>query len=140
MKRLGLLLRLFIGLILIATGVGKGLDLRGFVGVIGTYDLMPALLHWPTAVGMSTFEFVLGIWLLSGRRADRAGLVSAALHTAFALWACVALLRGLHLDNCGCFGVFLARPLTWATPVEDAVMIVASLGLWATQRARGGAP
>lgn len=124
------LLRVFVGVVLITTGIGKGLDLGGFVGVIDTYQLMPTLLHWPTAVGMTSFELCLGLWLLSGRHTGKAGLTSAALHASFTVWAVIALLRGLHIPNCGCFGVFLARPLTWATPIEDAVMIVCSLGVF----------
>ncbi len=125
------LLRVFVGAVLVSTGLGKGLDVGGFVDVIGTYRLMPALLHWPTAIGMTTFEIVLGLWLLSGRRPARAGLVSALLHASFTAWAIIALLRGLDIPNCGCFGVFLARPLTWATPIEDAVMIAFSLAVFA---------
>lgn len=136
MKVLALALRAFIALVLLATGVGKGLDLPGFVEVIGTYRLLPELLHWPTALGMTAFELFLGAWLLSGRHTSLAGLTSALLHGAFTLWATIALLRGLDIPNCGCFGVFLARPLTWATPVEDAVMIAASLALFMLNRPR----
>jgi uncharacterized membrane protein YphA (DoxX/SURF4 family) len=135
-RLLALLLRSFIGLVLVATAIGKGLDLRGFTEVIGTYDLLPSLLHWPVAIGMTTTELVLGAVLLSGRRTAQAALVSALLHASFTAWASVALLRGLHLDNCGCFGVFLARPLTWATVVEDSAMVGFSLALYALTRAR----
>ncbi len=131
-----LVLRLFIGLVLLATAIGKGLDLRGFTVVIASYDLLPALLYWPVAVGMTTVELVLGAWLLSGRRTATAALLSALLHAAFTGWASIALLRGLQLDNCGCFGVFLARPLTWTTVVEDAVMVGFSLTLYALVRRR----
>ena len=51
-----------------------------------------------------------------------------------------ALGRGLGLENCGCFGVFLARPLEWYTPLEDAVLIAASYGLfYLSDGARRGA-
>jgi len=134
------LCRVFVGVILIGTGVGKGLDIPGFVGVIGTYDLMPGLLHWPTALGMTTLEVVLGTWLLSNRQASRAGLVSAVLHLSFTIWACIALLRGLDIPNCGCFGVFFARPLTWGTPIEDGVMIAVSLVVFFLGRAHKRSP
>jgi hypothetical protein len=35
----------------------------------------------------------------------------------------------LKLSNCGCFGVFLARPLDWGTVVEDGVMAALSAAL-----------
>jgi hypothetical protein len=40
------------------------------------------------------------------------------------------LRRGLGLENCDCFGVFLARPLEWYAPIEDAALIAASCGLF----------
>lgn len=139
LRALTILLRAFIGAVLLATGVGKALDVPGFVGVIGTYDLLPALLHWPVAIGMVVTELLLGALLLSGRRLAEAALASTALHAAFTGWASVALLRGLHIENCGCFGVFLARPLTWGTVGEDLFMVAASAALLFSQRrlARG---
>ena len=40
---------------------------------------------------------------------------------AYAALLSVTLARGLDLKNCGCFGVFLARPLRWFSPLEDLV-------------------
>ena len=51
------------------------------------------------------------------------------MHLVYAGWAASALARGLRLENCGCFGVFLPTPLTWRTVVEDLVMVALSLGL-----------
>ncbi|MBC8645596.1 MAG: hypothetical protein H7X85_00410, partial [Thermoanaerobaculia bacterium] len=42
--------------------------------------------------------------------------------------------RGIAVPNCGCFGVFLARPLTWGTVLEDGGMVAASLALAALAR------
>ena len=42
-----------------------------------------------------------------------------------ALW--VRVKRGIEVANCGFFGVFLARPLTTITTIEDIVMMVMSL-------------
>jgi hypothetical protein len=58
------------------------------------------------------------------------------MHALYALWSAVSVLRGLKLPNCGCFGVFLARPLGWSTAVEDLVLVGASLGLWILVRRR----
>lgn len=35
----------------------------------------------------------------------------------------LALHRGLQIANCGCFGVYWARPLTAVTLVEDALLL-----------------
>ena len=42
------------------------------------------------------------------------------------------LLRGVKLANCGCFGVFLARPLRWTSPLEDLGLVAVTLGVLAT--------
>jgi hypothetical protein len=40
----------------------------------------------------------------------------------WAILAAQAFARGLVLDNCGCFGTYLAQPLRWYVLVEDALM------------------
>jgi hypothetical protein len=58
------------------------------------------------------------------------------MHALYAAWSAVSVLRGLKLPNCGCFGVFLVRPLGWSTVFEDLVLVGASLGLWVLVRRR----
>jgi hypothetical protein len=129
-------LRFAIGGILLATAVGKLLDIPGFARVLGTYDtVLPGALI-PIAVAVPVAELALAFWLFSGRNLGASALVSAAMHTGYALWSVVAVLRGLKLPNCGCFGVFLVRPLGWSTVVEDLVLVGASLGLWVLVRRR----
>ncbi|MBI3355716.1 MAG: hypothetical protein HY038_02880 [Nitrospirae bacterium] len=60
--------RLFIGGILLASALGKSLNLPGFVDVLITYQAIPALLLWPIALLITGFEWLLGAWVLSGWR------------------------------------------------------------------------
>ena len=129
------LIQWFIAIVLAATCLGKALDVSGFMNVIGTYEVFPAFLYPIVAVAMIVIEGMLSLWLFSGRELHKAALASAFLHLSFTLFAITALLRGLSIPNCGCFGVFYARPLTWkGTVVEDIVMIVLSLILYALSR------
>ena len=64
----------------------------------------------------------------------RAAAASAAMHLAYTVWSAAAILRGLRLADCGCFGVFLARPLVWRTVAEDLVMTGLSVALVALAR------
>ena len=135
-------LRICLGAVILGAGVGKALDVPGFVGVMRTYDLglSDAALRL-VAVGVTLFELGLGSWILSGRRLRAAALLSAAMHFGYLVLLTDALRRGLELENCGCFGVFLARPLEWYTPLEDAVLIAASYGLFImSDMTRRGAP
>ena len=50
-------------------------------------------------------------------------LAATALHICFTLLASLTLLRGIEVTNCGCFGVFWARPLTFITVAEDIFMV-----------------
>lgn len=115
-------LRILIGAILVATAVGKLLDVAGFARVVGTYRVFSDSLLMPVAVLIPVAELVLGIWLLSGRRPFPAAMTALAMHMGYAAWSASAVLRGLRLANCGCFGVFWPRPLGWSTVVEDLVV------------------
>lgn len=125
-------LRVAIGLILLATGIGKLLDVPGFMNVLRSYESFP---YWSLPVIAVTFviiELRLAEWLLVGKNLAGAALASTILHAMFTGWAALTLLRGIAVPNCGCFGVFLARPLTWSTVLEDFVMVAASFSsiLW----------
>lgn len=125
----GSFLRFAIALILLATALGKLLDLPGFAAVLRTYQAFPEWALFPLATSVPAAELLLAAWLFTGRNLFVAAVVSAAMHSAYALWAAVTLARGVDIPNCGCFGVFLARPLTRSTVLEDAVMVAASLAL-----------
>lgn len=115
-------LQVFVGGILAVTAVGKALDVPGFVQVVVSYQTIPEVLAWPVAAGVIAAEAAAAMFLLSGRRLVWAGLASVVMHAGYASLAAWTLHRGLELDNCGCFGVFLARPLSNTTVYEDVVM------------------
>jgi hypothetical protein len=116
------ILRILIGAILVATAAGKLLDVAGFARVVGTYRVFSDSLLLPVAVLIPVAELALGIWLLSGRRSFAGAVTALAMHVAYAAWSASAVLRGLRLANCGCFGVFWPRPLGWSTVAEDLVL------------------
>jgi uncharacterized membrane protein YphA (DoxX/SURF4 family) len=124
---MNLVLRLLLGIVITAAGLGKLLDIEGFASVIETYKLrLPQLLRQLTAGAVTLFELALGVVLLSGRFTHEAALWSAFMHGGYFILLSISLFRKLPLKNCGCFGVFLARPLRWYTPLEDLVLIVLS--------------
>ena len=116
-----------LALVLLATGVGKALDVAGFAAVVAAYGVLPQGLLLPAAAALAGAELALSAWLASGVRLRRAGWAAAAMHAGYAGWAGLALWRGLDIPNCGCFGVFFARPLTAGTLVEDGALVLVSL-------------
>jgi len=138
--RLVLACRLLLAVVLLVTATGKLLDIGGFVAVVATYRALPEPLLLPAALTLTLGELALCLWLLSGVRLATAALAAVLLHVAYLVWSTAALARGLDIPNCGCFGVFWARPLTWVTLVEDAVLLFVALAIYrgARLRAAGG--
>jgi methylamine utilization protein MauE len=122
-------LRVVIGVILLATAAGKLLDVSGFARVLGSYQAFPGWSLTPLACAIPSVELGLALWLFSGLGLRAAAAASLAMHLAYGAWSAVSLLRGLKLSNCGCFGVFLARPLDRVTVVEDGAMAALSAAL-----------
>ncbi len=120
-------------MVVLGSAIGKSLDFSGFIDVLRTYQVFHEAALWPVAVIVTAVELGLGIWLLSGWLLQTSALVTAGLNGLYAVWMTVTLFRGLELDNCGCFGVYFARPLTWISPLEDLVM--AGLCIWLSRLA-----
>lgn len=127
-------LRLLVAGVLLATALGKSLDLTGFATVVGTYQALPERAWFMAGTALTVLEWSLGVWLLSGWRLPHAALGAASLHILFTTWAAVALMRGIDVPNCGCFGVFYARPLTVSTVFEDLFMLALCLLMYGLAR------
>lgn len=118
-----------------ATALGKLLDLPGFAAVLGTYRLLPAAVLLPTAILVVLAELAIAAGLLLARLRVAAALAAGALAALNGLVLTATLLRGIDLPNCGCFGVFLARPLSVVSPLEDLVLLALALLLaWGARR------
>jgi len=116
--------------LLALTGLAKLLDVPGFVQVLSTYQALPPWALRPVAVACVLVELRLAEWLASGKRLPQAALASLVRHSAFACWSTLALMRGIAVPNCGCFGVFWPRPLSWLTVSEDLVLVLCSWALY----------
>jgi len=132
-------IQVVLALLLAATACGKLLDLPGFVAVLDTYAALPETWLSPVALAVIAVEVVLAALFFLRVRPRATALACALLHVAYAAWAAAALARGLRLANCGCFGVFLPRPLTWLTVGEDLIATAVSLVLWRLLRAPAAA-
>lgn len=115
--------RLLIGGLLLASALGKSLDLLGFVDVLVTYQLFPDRSLWPLAFGITGIEWVLAVWILVGWRLSTGALLAMMLNGLYVVGLFVTLIRGLDLPNCGCYGVFFPQPLRWYSPLEDLVLV-----------------
>ena len=122
-KNLEVGLRFFIASVLLLTGIGKLLDVPGFIKVIDTYEIIPAFLQPIVAISMVLIELKISENLFRNINIKITAIVVTALHICFTLLASLTLLRGIEVPNCGCFGVFWARPLTFIIVTEDISMV-----------------
>ena len=115
--------RLLIGVVLLASALGKSLDLPGFVDILVTYRLFPSWSLWPVALMIIVVEWVLAAWILSGWQLPTGAFLALMLNGLYAVGLIMTLFRGLDLPNCGCYGVFFPLPLRWYSPLEDLVLV-----------------
>ena len=123
------ILRLLVGGVLLVTGIGKLLDVPGFEKILETYQAFPHTMLPFLAVGFVLAELKVAEMILSSRWRGGA-LASTALHLIFTMGTAATWYRGINIPNCGCFGVFWARPLTLQTVIEDLVMFLLSAFLY----------
>jgi hypothetical protein len=119
-------LRIVIGLVLTAAAIAKLVNMPGFVTILHSYGILPGWLHWPAAIAVTVSELLIGLWLLWGRELGKAAFSSMALHIFYAGFTAAMLLRGTPIINCGCFGTYLSRPLSWTTFSENLVFAALS--------------
>lgn len=134
MARWALVLACLLSLAFAATGLGKALDVVGFALILQDYRFLPDVLLMPLALGVVLVEFAIAIGLLSSATRRVAALAAMAMASVNALVLSVTLLRGIPLANCGCFGVFWARPLTLFTPLEDVALLILAWLVWREAR------
>jgi uncharacterized membrane protein YphA (DoxX/SURF4 family) len=115
--------RLLVGGILVASALGKSLDLPGFVNVLITYQAIPGLFLWPVALTVTGVELLLGVLILFGWWLATGALAALVLNAIYTIWMTLALFQGLDLANCGCYGTLFPQPLRWYTPLEDLVLV-----------------
>lgn len=111
----------------LATAGAKLLDLRGFAAVLADYRMAQAVMLLPMAGAVVALEVAIGVGLLLPKWRRAAALAAAALAGLYAVVLSATLARGIALGNCGCFGVYLARPLTVFSPLEDVALLLAAL-------------
>ncbi len=122
-----LLLRVLLGLLFTATGLAKLLDNRGFARAIASYRLgLPDPVLLPLGLCISLAELWIGANILCGHRLRFSLWATLFIQIGYGALAAITLARGIALDNCGCFGVFLARPLRFTTVLEDMLLAAAS--------------
>ena len=136
-----------LGGVLFAQGTGKLLDPGGYIAALEPFAVISDSLLWPVSLWplgvlwlgtelVSGFGLlVAGLALAPPKRFARisAGL-AVAVTAAYLLMTGQAYVRGLEIENCTCFGVYLAQRLSGFVLVQDIYMIV--YATWQQRRIR----
>lgn len=127
---LGLIARVYLGLVFVIACWHKILDPQMFALDVATYQFLPLWAVNGFALALPWVELLAGAMLVLGFRARAAALLVALMMLSFIL----ALLWALHLGldmACGCFASQAAitdDPISWLTLVRDGFWL--ALGLY----------
>lgn len=104
-------LRMVIGLVLLVSGVEKAISpYQNFLYVIQAYQMLPSPLENAVAIILPWVELAIGLFMLLGLWVRLSVNLSLVIFALFIAVVGQALLRGLPIDQCGCFGQMVHVP------------------------------
>ena len=133
-------LRIVFGALYAAMAAGQLASFGQMPAIMTAYRLVADAGAAALAVALISGELIGGLWLLARprSRAITPVWVFAMVAVAWALLAVQAFARGLTVTNCGCFGIYLAQPLSWVVLVQDGLLLLYAGLLLRSARHPGG--
>lgn len=120
------MLRLILGIVFVGMGVGQLVSWSSMPEILAAYDLLGETGSGVLAAALIGGELVAGVWFLVRPRSQVLSpvWVYAAVSVAWTVLGGQAYLRGVDVDNCGCFGRYLTQELSWFTLAQDGLLLV----------------
>jgi uncharacterized membrane protein YphA (DoxX/SURF4 family) len=135
-RALHLVLGLVLGGVFLYAAFPKIVDPRSFAKIVYHYQLigpsalLPPMVPNAFAVSLPFVEAVVGVLLLVGVWRREAAWVATLLLAVFVLAVSTALVRGIDIENCGCFSVTgKGRSAGLRLLVEDTALLAAAVCL-----------
>ncbi len=97
------LVRHLLGLILLATGLGKALDVPGFIHVLANFQLLPPLGNVVMAIALPFVELVTGLGLITACYLRAAAYSAVLLHMLLLQLLCCVVYNLIIVVVLGCF-------------------------------------
>ncbi|MET9969234.1 MauE/DoxX family redox-associated membrane protein [Streptomyces sp. NPDC006356] len=121
-----MVLRIVLGTVYAAMAVGQLASFGHMPRILSAYGLVTGAAATVPAVGLIAGELVCGIWFLARPRSKAlaAVWVYTGVSVVWSLLAVQAYARGLAVDNCGCFGIYLTQRLSWFVLLQDALTLL----------------
>ena len=123
-----LLVRVVLGGIFIAAGIGKVGHANEFAAQIAAFRILPQPVIAPAALALPFLELMLGGYLIVGLFTRASAWIAAALLAAFDIAIASAVLRGLSV-SCGCFGPNDKTVTSWGEVARDAVLVLLAVAV-----------
>jgi putative oxidoreductase len=122
------IIRLFLGLLFIYSGIFKVIDLENFSRIMFRYDIAPEILVPYGTIFFSFLELILGVLLLTGYKIKAASLVSMVLMLFFIIIISINIYRENSFD-CGCFELNrfgIKEEIGYSVIIRDAIFLLLS--------------
>ncbi|MFI5303851.1 MAG: MauE/DoxX family redox-associated membrane protein [Nitrospiria bacterium] len=123
--------RILLSVIFIASGLEKLIHpTEEFMLVIKGYHLIPDLLIRPMAISFPWLELIFGTFLLIGLFYPLSVIMIGLLLLAFTVAIGSTLVRGIPLEDCGCFKSFGFKENGPTALVRNAILLLFWLNLY----------
>lgn len=116
------MLRLFFGLVFIASGTAKLRSAGSFQHTLDRLDMLPARLKRPLVSGLPIAELLCGTALVAGLGTAFAATAGTLMLCVFTGAMIITVQRGKSVP-CNCFGTVSDAPMSWRTVLRNAILI-----------------
>lgn len=121
-----MVLRIVLGTVYTAMAIGQLASFGHMPGILAAYGLVDGAGATALAVALIAGELVAGVWFLARPRSKALApvWVYTCVSVVWTVLAVQAYARGLSVDNCGCFGIYLTQRLSWFVLLQDALTLL----------------
>lgn len=121
-----MVLRIVLGTVYTAMAIGQLASFGHMTGILATYGLVDGVAATALAVALIAGELLAGVWFLARPRSKALApvWVYTGVSVVWTVLAVQAYARGLAVDNCGCFGIYLTQRLSWFVLLQDALTLL----------------
>ena len=127
-KYLSLISRVVLGGVLIFAGILKLPNIDALIWEVEQYQILPTSLAVAYGYVLSPIEIALGVFLLLGIYLRISASISTLVVLSFTIAKISALIRGLDIDICPCFGPAVPLLLVQSLAI-DFVMLALEIPL-----------
>ena len=132
-KHLLLLIRIFIGLVFLYSGIQKIADASGFANAIENYRLFPLFTINLLAITIPWLELITGLFLIFGIYIKESTTIINSLLIFFIIFIITALIRKLNIE-CGCFGTLDNQKVGIQKIIENLILLLLGYFLFRTEK------